>query len=107
MTEYGVIESSTTTGFGTFGARVSAAGTVSLVYTPPASVNSVVNVYSNNLCLISDDDKSADIDFNNASINNSFGTYQGTESDIRESLNLNMKTYKSLKDTLKVMIVQL
>ena len=88
MTEYGVIESSTTSGFGTFGARVSAAGTVSLVYTPIASVNTVVNVYSNNLCLIEDEDKSEEIDFTNGSINSSLGAYQGTESDIKREFEL-------------------
>ena len=88
MTEYGVIETSTTSGFGTFGSRVSSAGTVSLVYTPPASVNTVVNVYSNNLNLIEDEDKSEEIDFTNGSINNSLGAYQGTESDIKREFEL-------------------
>ena len=51
-TEYGVIE--TGSGLGTFGSRVSAAGTVSLVFTPNASIDTVVNVYMNALTLIED-----------------------------------------------------
>lgn len=88
MTEYGIIETSTVSGFGTFGSRVSTAGTVSLVYTPPASVDTVVNVYSNTLCLIEDNTKSTQIDFTNGSISNGFGDYTGTESDIKREFEL-------------------
>ena len=49
MTEYGNVE--TSSGLGTFGARVSAAGTVSLVFTPNASIDTVVNVLRM-LCLL-------------------------------------------------------
>ena len=49
MTEYANIE--TSSGLGTFGSRVSAGGTVSLVFTPNPSINSVVNVYMNALSI--------------------------------------------------------
>ena len=65
MTEYGTIETSTATGFGTFGSTVSTSGTVSLLYTPPASVDTVVTVYSNSLSIVEDQDKISEIEFTN------------------------------------------
>ena len=53
MTEYGNVE--TSSGLGTFGARVSAAGTVSLVFTPNASIDTVVNVFKNALSINDDE----------------------------------------------------
>ena len=85
-TEYGVVE--TGAGLGTFGSRVSAAGTVSLVFTPNASIDTVVNVYMNALTLNENTSLSNEIDFTNATINSDLGSYQGTESDIKRGFEL-------------------
>jgi hypothetical protein len=85
-TEYGVIE--TGAGLGTFGSRVSAAGTVSLVFTPSASIDTVVNVYMNALSLNEDNTLSNEIDFTNGSINSDFGAYEGTESDVKRAFGM-------------------
>ena len=85
-TEYGVIE--TGAGLGTFGSRVSAAGTVSLVFTPNASIDTVVNVYMNALSLNEDTSLSNVIDFTNGSINSDLGSYQGTESDVKRAFEM-------------------
>ena len=88
-TEYGVIE--TASGLGTFGSKVSAAGTVSLVFTPNSSIDTVVNVYMNALTLTEDLTKLSKIDFTNGSINSDIGFYEGTESDIKRSFELQHK----------------
>ena len=86
MTEYANIE--TASGLGTFGSRVSAAGTVSLVFTPNASINAVVNVYMNALSVNEDVDLSSQISFTNGSINDSIGEYFGTDNDIKREFEL-------------------
>ena len=85
-TEFGVVE--TSSGLGTFGSRVSAAGTVSLVFTPNASIDTVVNVYMNALSLNEDTTLSNVIDFTNGSINSDLGAYEGTESDVKRSFEI-------------------
>ena len=85
-TEYGVVE--TGTGLGTFGSRVSAAGTVSLVFTPNASIDTVVNVYMNAVSLNENTALSNEIDFTNGSINSDLGAYEGTESDVKRAFEL-------------------
>ena len=85
-TEYGVIE--TGAGLGTFGSRVSAAGTVSLVFTPSASIDTVVNVYMNAMSLNEDTTVSNVIDFTNGSINSDLGAYEGTESDVMRAFEM-------------------
>ena len=85
-TEYGVIE--TGAGLGTFGSRVSAAGTVSLVFTPNVSIDTVVNVYMNALTLNEDTSLPNAIDFTNGSITSDLGSYQGTDSDIKRGFEI-------------------
>ena len=86
MTEYANVE--TASGLGTFGSRVSAAGTVSLVFTPNASINTVVNVYMNALTVNDNSDNSSSVGFTNASISDGLGEYFGTESDIKREFAL-------------------
>ncbi len=81
MTEYANIE--TSAGLGTFGSRVSADGTVSLVFTPNPSINSVVNVYMNALTANEDTNVGSAVTFTNAFIGDSLGEYFGTDSDIK------------------------
>jgi hypothetical protein len=87
-TEFG--EVGTSVGLGTFGTRVSAAGTTELTFTPAASINTVVNVYMN--ALRHQDDTKDEIDFNNAVIESGFATYEGTERDIKRAFELKHET---------------
>jgi len=87
-TEFG--EVGTSVGLGTFGTRVSAAGTTELTFTPAASINTVVNVYMN--ALRHQDDGKDEIDFNNAVIESGFASYEGTERDIKRAFELKHET---------------
>ena len=78
------------TGLGTFGSKVSSAGTVSLLFTPVASINAQVNVYMNAV-RIQDDTKDT-LDFNNGTIESGFGDYTGTESAVLRAFGLSHKT---------------
>ena len=86
MTEYGNVE--TSSGLGTFGARVSAAGTVSLVFTPNASIDTVVNVFKNALSIDDDATLPSTIAFTNSSITTKIGEYTGTDRDIKREFML-------------------
>jgi len=86
MTEYGNVE--TSSGLGTFGARVSAAGTVSLLFTPNSSIDTVVNVFKNALTIIEDTDLPSSVTFTNSSITTKLGSYTGTDSDIKREFTL-------------------
>ena len=87
-TEFG--EVGTSVGLGTFGTRVSAAGTTELMFTPAASINTVVNVYMN--AIRHEDDAKDNIDFTNALIESGFATYEGTERDIKRAFELKHET---------------
>ena len=76
-------------GLGTFGSKVSSAGTVSLLFTPVASINAQVNVYFSAV-RIQDDTKDT-IDFNNGTIESGFGEYTGTESAVLRAFGLSHK----------------
>ena len=86
MTEYGNVE--TSSGLGTFGARVSAAGTVSLTFTPNANIDTVVNVFKNALTIDDDTSLSSSVTFTNSSITTKLGDYTGTDSDIKREFML-------------------
>ena len=89
-TEFG--EVGTSVGLGTFGTRVSVAGTTELTFTPAANIDTVVNVYMN--ALRHQDDSKDTIEFNNAVIESGFATYEGTERDIKRSFELKHETNK-------------
>ena len=87
FTEFANLE--THAGLGTFGSVLAADGTNSLVFTPEASINTVVTVFSNTLCLVVNDESSpTEIDFTNGLIQTQPGTYRGTESDIMRTFGL-------------------
>jgi len=86
MTEYGNVE--TSSGLGTFGARVSVAGTVSLVFTPNVSIDTVVNVFKNALSINDDATLPSTVAFTNSSITTKLGEYTGTDSDIKREFML-------------------
>ena len=83
-TEYGILE--TAVGLGTIGSRVSAGGTIELVYTPLPSIDAEVKVYMN--ALRHQDDDKQEIDFNNGTIQSGFEEYFGTDRDIKRSFGL-------------------
>ena len=87
FTEFANLE--THAGLGTFGSVLAADGTNSLVFTPEASIDTVVTVFSNTLCLVVNDESSpTEIDFTNGLIQTQPGTYRGTESDIMRTFGL-------------------
>ena len=87
FTEFANLE--THAGLGTFGSVLAADGTNSLVFTPEASIDTVVTVFSNTLCLVVPDPSSpTEIDFTNGLIQTQPGTYRGTESDIMRTFGL-------------------
>ena len=87
FTEFANLE--THTGLGTFGSVLDSNGVNSLVFTPEPSIDTVVTVFSNTLCLVVNDENSpTEIDFTNGLIQTQPGTYRGTESDIMRTFGL-------------------
>ena len=60
------------------------------MFTPAASIDTVVNVYMN--ALRHQDDTKDNIDFTNALIESGFASYQGTETDIKRAFELKHET---------------
>jgi hypothetical protein len=97
--EYGNLGIGTNSGYvglGSFGTRldINAGSTtyVELTFTPTdalSNLNMEVNVYMNAIKI--NDDSADIIDFNNGSIETSFGEYEGTERDIKRTFNLTHK----------------
>jgi len=77
-------------GLGTIGTKVSAAGTVAITYTPNANIDVQTNVFSNQLRI--NDDSKNQIDFENGLIEAGFGEYTGTENTILRSFGLSHRT---------------
>ena len=86
VTEYGVIN--TLSGLGTIGAQRTSS-IVELTFTPLANIDVDVKVYLNAL-RYEDDDKDV-IDFLNSEIQTDYGTYEGTDVDIKRAFNLTHK----------------
>ena len=89
FTEYA--ECSTGVGLGTFGTSIDSAGTVSLLFTPNPSIATKVTVFKNALTLNQDTTLGTGITFTNAFIGGEFGSYSGTESDVKRSFGLTHK----------------
>ena len=87
FTEYANIE--THAGLGTFGTSIDSNGTTSLLFTPEASINTVVTVFTNSLSLtVVDESDPNNINFTNGTIQTEDGSYQGTDSDIKRAFGL-------------------
>ena len=91
-TEFANIQ--THSGLGTFGSRVIAnsvglAATTQVLFTPIAGINATVHVYTNAL-RIEDDTKDV-IDLTNGTIETGYGTYTGTDRDIKREFELTHK----------------
>jgi len=87
-TEFGIVQ--THSGLGTIGSRVSAAGTVELLFTPIPSIDAQIKVFMN--ALRHQDDSRDTISFNNGTIETFFSNYTGTERDIKRSFDLKYKS---------------
>jgi len=86
ITEYGVL--STLSGLGTIGVE-KYPGINAITFTPLPNIDVNVKVYSNAL-RYQDDDKDI-INFLNSEIQTDYGTYEGTDSDIKRAFNLTHK----------------
>ena len=88
--EFGMVETETTlpyvTGLGTFGARVTSGGGVSLTFTPQAGIGVTVKTFMNALRL--EDDSKDEIDFDNGLIVSHYARYEGTENAVKKAFNL-------------------
>ena len=88
ITEYANLE--TAGSLGTIDAQLN--GTVTeLIFTPNPSIDAQVKVYMNSIHEESGDPTA--IDFNNATIQNAYGSYSGTDSDVKRRFILKHKTY--------------
>ena len=83
--EYGNVYSGNA-GLGTIGSRVSAAGTMSIVFTPNPGLDVHTNVFSNVLRIT--DDLKDTIDFDNGAIESGFGDYEGTDRAVKRQFEL-------------------
>ena len=87
-TEYAIVQ--TGSNLGDFDASISG-GKTQLTFTPIANANIQVRVFQNALRLVDATSTATSIDLNNASINTGYGVYEGTETDIKRSFELNHK----------------
>jgi hypothetical protein len=88
ITEYANIE--TLSSLGTIGAQKSGSN-IQLTFTPLENIALNVKVYLN--ALRYEDDKKDSISFLNSEIQTDYGTYEGTDRDIKRSFNLTHKNY--------------
>ncbi len=91
-TEFANIQ--THSGLGTFGSRVIAnsvglAATTQVLFTPISGIDATVHVYTNALRI--EDDTKDTIDFTNGTIETGYGTYTGTDRDIKREFELTHK----------------
>lgn len=91
-TEFANIQ--THSGLGTFSSRVIAnsvglAATTQVLFTPIAGIDATVHVYTNALRI--EDDTKDIVDFTNGTIETGYGTYTGTDRDIKREFELTHK----------------
>jgi hypothetical protein len=104
ITEFGNLE--TYAGLGTVGGSVTGIGeTTQLTFTPLPNIETQVKVYAN-ILRIQDDSRDI-VDLNNGTIETAYGTYTGTESDLKRAFNLTHKGFQFLKDILMDLILLL
>jgi len=85
ITEFGIVE--THSGIGTFGAEISGNQT-NLYFTPNPSINAQVRIFQVAMKPLDEGILTNNIDLNNGFIKSSFGSYEGTERDVRRSFEL-------------------
>ena len=90
ITEFGVLE--TSSGLGTFGA--SKIGDITrLTFTPNSGINAEVRVFYNYMKYEDDGSSIVSLDFTNAYLDTQYGSYSGTNSDLKRSFNLTHQGY--------------
>jgi len=85
ITEYGNVE--TGSGIGTFGANI-VGNDLELYFTPNPSVDAQVRLFYNSLTVVDPELLPNEIDLNNGLIDVFYGTYTGTDRDIRRDFQL-------------------
>jgi hypothetical protein len=85
MTEYGNLE--TSSGIGTFGANI-VGKNLEVYFTPIPNANVEVRLFYNTVSEVDPGSSQGIINLNNANIDTSYGTYTGTERDIRRDFQL-------------------
>ena len=85
ISEYGNLE--TSSGIGTFGANV-VGNNLELYFTPNPSIDAEVRLFYNSLTVIDPELLPNEIDLNNALIDVFYGSYTGTDRDIRRDFQL-------------------
>jgi hypothetical protein len=88
ISEYGNVE--TGSGIGTFGANI-VGDDLQLYFTPNPSINSQVRLFYNSLTVVDPELLPNEIDLNNGIIDVFYGSYSGTDSDIRRDFQLTHK----------------
>ena len=86
FTEYGILR--TNGSLGTIGANIDGSDRKHLTFTPNANIKCQVRVFQNVLSLVKTGVDATQIDFTNAQINSSYGTYEGTERSIKRTFDL-------------------
>ena len=90
MTEFGNV--STASGLGTFGAEKSG-GVVKLTFTPNPGINVEVRTFYNYMKFADNASAKISLDYTDAYLDTQYGTYSGTNVDIRRSFNLTHQGY--------------
>jgi hypothetical protein len=85
ISEYGNVE--TGSGIGTFGANI-VGNDLQLYFTPNPSINAQVRLFYNSLTVVDPELLPNEIDLNNGMIDVFYGSYSGTDSDIRRDFQL-------------------
>jgi len=87
LTEFGNIRAHTT-GLGTISANITGSNRTHLTFIPNHNIKVQVRVFQNVLSLVKDGIDASSIDFTNAEILSSYGTYKGTHADIKRTFGL-------------------
>jgi len=85
ITEFGIVE--THSGLGTFGSDISGNQT-NLYFTPNPNINAQVRIFQVAMKPLDEGIATNNIDLNNGFIKSNYGSYEGTERDVRRSFEL-------------------
>ena len=95
ISEFGTIVSDTApaAGLGTFGAAV-VGDVVRITFTPNENINTEIKTYYNYMKFVDDGSDSVKIDLTNAYIDTQYGSYAGTNVDIKRAFNIKYGGYQ-------------
>ena len=89
LSEFGILE--TSSGLGTFGVGVSTISGTTLTFTPNPDISAEVKVYQNSMRVVSTGNTFDSYGFTNASIDSSYGGFEGIYNSIKRSFDLKHK----------------